>query len=170
MRVVIISDIHDNLVNLAKCLNWCQTAKITAIICCGDVTNSETLKFLASKFSGIIYLVGGNADIYDKDEINQYENIQYYDKIGRIEINGRRIGICHESHLIPEVITKTRCDIIFYGHTHKPWIAKKQKIITVNPGILNDMPQSATFAAWDTETGNIKLITIESLCKKKSKK
>ena len=160
MRVAIISDIHDNLVNLAKCLDWCQGQNITAIICCGDVANSETLKFLANEFSGTIHLVKGNADIYEKDEINQYKNIQYYGAIGRIEISGRRIGICHEPYLIPKVIAGEICDIIFYGHTHKPWIAKKQKIITLNPGTLSGMPQSASFAVWDTETGKIELLII----------
>ena len=163
MRIAIISDIHDNLVNLAKCLDWCQTAKVATIICCGDIANSKTLKFLASKFSGTIHLVGGNADIYDKDEINQYENIRYYDKIGRIEIDGRHIGICHEPHLIPEVIAKERRDIIFFGHTHKPWIAKRQKIVTVNPGTLDDMPHSATFAVWGTTSNRLELKILDNL-------
>ena len=162
MRIAIISDIHDNLINLKKCLQWCEEQGIMVIICCGDVASSETLKFLANKFSGTIHLVRGNADIYDDDEINQYKNIQYYNKIGRIEINNRRIGICHEPYLIPKVITKEKCDIVFYGHTHKPWIAKKQKIIMINPGTLGSMFEPATFAGWDAETGDIKLRSLPS--------
>ncbi len=167
MRVVIISDIHDNLVNLGKCLEWCQNNNIQTMICCGDAAKSETLKFLANRFSGTIHLVRGNADIYDEDKISRHKNIRYYGAIGRIEIGGRRIGICHEPRLIPKVIAKGGSDIIFYGHTHKPWIAKKQKIITVNPGTLSGLPQLATFSAWNTRTGAIELITIENLCRKK---
>ena len=56
----VISDIHDNLVTLKQCLDWCNEQKYADLICCGDVTNSETLNFLARNFDGTIHLVKGN--------------------------------------------------------------------------------------------------------------
>ncbi|MCK4745114.1 metallophosphoesterase family protein, partial [Candidatus Parcubacteria bacterium] len=50
MKVAIISDIHDNIPNLKKGLAYCAENNIEKIFCCGDVTNSETLKFLADNF------------------------------------------------------------------------------------------------------------------------
>ena len=69
--IVIISDLHDNLVNLEKCLKWCSDNEISKIICCGDVTNDETLELLAGGFAGEIFLVRGNADIYDEEKIKK---------------------------------------------------------------------------------------------------
>ncbi|MBI4779624.1 metallophosphoesterase family protein, partial [Candidatus Falkowbacteria bacterium] len=46
MKFLIISDIHDNLINLEKCLNWGRDREIVNAICCGDVVNSETLAYL----------------------------------------------------------------------------------------------------------------------------
>ena len=64
MKIAIISDIHDNLVNLKKCLDWCGQNGAEAVICCGDVTNGETLAFLRDNFRGPIHLVRGNMEIY----------------------------------------------------------------------------------------------------------
>ena len=64
MLIAIISDIHDNLANLEKCLNWAKANNCGELICPGDITNSETLQFLAHHFSGPIHLVKGNMELY----------------------------------------------------------------------------------------------------------
>lgn len=170
MKIAIISDIHDNLVNLGKCLHWCAKKKIKNIICCGDITNSETLKFLADNFKGIIYLVRGNIEIYDKGEIGRYDNIKYLGRAGKIELNGKTIGVCHEPAYIPKVISMepssgggARCDIIFYGHTHKPWEEERDGVKIINPGTLGGMFTKATFAVYDTETETANLKILELL-------
>jgi len=163
MLVAIISDIHDNLVNLEKCLNWCKKKKINIIICCGDVTNSETLNNLAKNFLGDIHLVKGNMEIYDDAELEKYENIIYYGKVGRFEINGKTVGACHEPIYIENVIKKGKCDIIFYGHTHRPWEENRQGVRAINPGTLGGMFQKSTFAVWNIEKGNIELIILDNI-------
>ncbi len=168
MKIVIISDVHDNLVNLEKCLNWCKNEKIKHLICCGDITNSETLKFLAEKFIGEIYLVKGNIEIYDEEDLKKYKNIQYFGKIGRFKINNTTIGICHEPYLIDKILEKDSCEIIFYGHTHKPWssyakASDGKKTLTVNPGALGGMFMKSTFAVYDTKSKVMELKILESL-------
>lgn len=177
-KFAIISDIHDNLINLEKCLRWCQSRRGTAnsahsnkskddkiknIICCGDVTNSETLKFLSVNFDGNIYLVKGNVEIYDEDEIRQYKNIKYFGRTGRFELSGKNIGFCHELYLVEEVLEKGQCDIVFYGHTHKPWEGEARGTKIVNPGTLGGVFAKATFAAWDTENNKLELRLLDTL-------
>lgn len=161
MKIAIISDIHDNSVNLEKCLKWCRENNIKELICCGDVTNSETLEFLSKKFTGKIHLVKGNMEIYNEKEVERYDNIKYYGRVGRAEINGKNVGICHEPYLIDYAVKRGLCDIIFYGHTHEPWIEKQDGITTVNPGTLGAVFQKATFAAWDSESGALELKVLE---------
>ena len=163
MLIAIISDIHDNLINLEKCLNWCQANEVKEIFCCGDVANGETLGVLAKNFSGPIRLVAGNMEIYGKDEVKKYKNIVYYGRTGRFKADGRKVGLCHEPFLLEKVKADGPCDIIFYGHTHKPWIADKDGVKTVNPGTLGGVFQKATFAAWETETGRLELKILEQL-------
>ncbi len=163
MKIAIISDIHDNLVNLRKCLAWCEKNNIEKIICCGDVTNGETLGILAEEFGKEIFLVRGNLEIYEEEEIEPYKNYTYGGRTAIWEIGGKRVGVCHEPFLIDQVLAKGKCDIVFYGHTHQPWIEEKKGIQIVNPGTLGGVFTQATFAVWDTASGKLELKLLNSL-------
>ncbi|MDO8667739.1 MAG: metallophosphoesterase family protein [bacterium] len=162
MKFLIISDIHDNLVNLEKCLNWGREQVITKAICCGDVVNSETLAYLAEKLE-IIYLVRGNIEIYDETEIKKYKNLNYLGRFGLFELDNKVIGLCHEPWYIKSVLDKKFCNIVFYGHTHEPWIGEKDGVMTANPGTLGGVFTKATFAVWDSESGYLELKVLELL-------
>ncbi len=163
MKVVIISDIHDNLVNLKKCLKWCQKERIEKIVCCGDLTNNDTLGALSKNFSGEICLIKGNCEIYEEMDVKKYKNINYFGKIGYFKIDKKNVGACHEPFLIDKVMEKGECDIIFYGHTHKPWQETKNGVMRVNPGTLGGMFQLSTFAFWDNEKNVLELKVVEQL-------
>lgn len=163
MKIAIISDIHDNLVNLEKCLNWCRQNKIKKIICCGDITNNETLNYLAKKFKNTIHLVKGNVEIYDKKQLEQFGNINYYGKIGRFKLDGKIVGICHELYFIDKILESGKCDMVFYGHNHKPWIENIDGVKIVNPGELAGMWQKSTFAFWDTKSDKLELKILEKI-------
>jgi len=183
MKLVIISDLHDNLVNLKKCLDWCATAGTAAMLFAGDLTNEKTLDYLAKNFSGKIYLVRGNVDNYDENLLKNYSQIINLTRSGgAIEIGGRNIGLCHEPYLISDLLEQ-KTEIIFYGHTHKPWSSyapynaaslKKQKasedkieerdeVKLVNSGTLGGMFQKATFAVYDTASNELGLKILDEL-------
>jgi len=157
MKVAIVSDIHDNLVNLKKCLDVCKTERVGQMICCGDVTNAETLNFLSKNFKDTIHLVRGNAEIFKDKEAEEIKNIIYYGRIGNFEISGKNVGLCHEPFLFDKVLEKGKCEIVFYGHTHKPWIETKKNVRFLNPGTVGAVFQKATFSIWDIEKGQIDL-------------
>ncbi len=163
MKIAIISDIHDNLTNLNKCLDWCKENGIEVLICCGDITNLETVSFMASNFKKDIYLVKGNCGLFQDNEIAQFNNINYLGRFGCIELSGRKIGICHEPFFISKVKELGDCDIIFYGHTHKPWINDDNKVIEVNPGTLGGVFQRATFSFYDTKLNKLELKILDLL-------
>jgi hypothetical protein len=165
MKIIIISDIHDNLANLEKCLGWIEKNNIDAMLCCGDVTKVDTLDMIARKFKLPIYLVRGNMEIYDQDEIDNEAkfriNINYLGRTAIIELGGKKIGLCHEPFLIDEVFQLGQPDIIFYGHTHTPWIEENDGVKLVNPGTLSGTFQKATFAVWDTDKDEPELKVLE---------
>lgn len=155
---VVISDLHDNLVNLKECLDWCNEQKFSEMICCGDVTNSETLEFLARGFKHTIHLVKGNVEIYTENEIKLYNNIKYYGHVGTTRIGDWNVGFCHEPSYIPQVMALKKCDLIFYGHTHKPWESNEDNTRLINPGTLSGMFQKATFAIVDKDDIQLKIL------------
>jgi len=180
MKLTIFSDLHDNLVNFNKCLVWCGSNEIEGLIFAGDLTNEETLDYLAKNFSGNIYLVRGNIDNYDEGLLKNYPNIINLTRIGGVvQVGGRSIGLCHEPDLINNLLPLSP-EIIFYGHTHKPWssFAKapaspaggsedkeetKKGVRLVNPGTLGGMFQKATFAVYDTASNEPELKILEEL-------
>ncbi|OIP79064.1 MAG: hypothetical protein AUK20_02600 [Parcubacteria group bacterium CG2_30_45_37] len=160
MKFLIISDIHDNLANLEKCFNWGRGQDIANAICSGDVVNSETLAYLAKSFK-IIYLVRGNLEIYDEPEVGKYKNIKYLGRFGVFELGGKTIGLCHEPWYVESVLKIKPCRIVFYGHTHEPWIKEKDGVTLVNPGTLGGVFNKASFAVWDDETNELELKILE---------
>ena len=62
MKIAIISDTHDNLLNLGKFFDFARIKKIEAIIHCGDTAHGETLEEILKNFGGRIYLRFGNMD------------------------------------------------------------------------------------------------------------
>ena len=162
MLIAIIADIHDNLVNLTKCLNWCKANKIKKIICCGDITNEDTLNYLSNNFKGEIHLVKGNIELYRTKHLAELNNINYYGQIGYLKLNGTTLGFCHEPFLIDKVLAK-KCDLVFYGHTHKPWLENFDNIKIVNSGDLSGMWHKATFAVYDSNKNKLELKLLENI-------
>jgi len=161
MKIVIIADIHDNIVNLEKLISWCHKNDIAAIICAGDVTDADTLGYLSKEFSGDIYLIRGNMEIFEEEEVKKYKNIKYYGRYSVARIDNKFVGICHEPAFIDRLLKENKCDLIFYGHTHRPWIEEKESTSIINPGTLGAVFQRASFAVWDTENAKIELNLLE---------
>jgi putative phosphoesterase len=160
MKFLIISDIHDNLVNLEKCVNWGKSQGIENAICPGDIVNSETLAVLAKDFK-ILYLVYGNLEIYEQGEVKKYGNIKYLGRLGVFELDGKTVGLCHEPWYIKTVLKIKPCQFVFYGHTHEPWIEEKDGMTLVNPGTLGGVFTKATFAIWDSVGEGLELKVLE---------
>lgn len=158
MKIGIISDIHDNLDNLHKFLNWANKEKLQTILCAGDVTNEETVETLAEEFLGTIYLVAGNAELYDPRVLNDNKNVVYLGRSGVFSIAGYTVGLCHEPYFIEKLLEKRPdLEMIFYGHTHKPWLEQENGIKIINPGTLGGVFYKASFAVWDNEKEKIEL-------------
>lgn len=164
MKIGIISDIHDNLPNLDKSLNWLIENGIEKILCLGDITNSDTIKHLADKFAGDVFIIRGNADNYEIKDISEFKNIKYLENIASIEIDKLVIGLVHEPFKI-ETLKKDnkKYNFIFHGHTHKPWIEKDGEITIANPGNLAGTSYSATFATLDTKEKTLELKILEMI-------
>lgn len=163
MKIAIISDIHDNLVNLGKCLSWCGKNQVEAVVCPGDVTNLETLEFLDKNSPGPIYLVRGNMEIFEDEDLKNFSQINYGGRVAVWEIDGLTIGACHEPFLIAKVLEKGNCDLVFYGHTHKPWEEERQGARVVNPGTLGGVFSKASFALFNTANNDLELKLVDNL-------
>lgn len=163
MKIAVISDIHDNLANLRRIADWCRAENVQGLICPGDVTSQETLFELKKNFSPTIFLVRGNADFYESVDLDSLSGFNFLGRWGRATLGGRTFGLCHEPQYIPSVLAQGPCQVVFYGHTHKPWLANQAGVLIVNPGNAAGLIYSPSFAVWETETMSIKLVPLFSL-------
>jgi putative phosphoesterase len=167
MKIAIISDTHDNLANLKKAISWLEKEKIKLLLHCGDIASIETIKVILENFFGKIYIVLGNMDknYFSEKELNSFKNhlqLEIKNELNEIEINNRKIAFTHFPEIAKELAEKQRYDIVFYGHTHKPWEEKIGKTKLVNPGNLAGIIFKATFAIYDSETDKLELKILET--------
>lgn len=166
MRLAIISDLHDNLPNLKNFLLWARAAGIEKIINLGDVANPETLRYLAKNFSGEIFLVKGNAELYEEATLKKFKNITYFGLVGQTKIDNLKLGFVHRPTAIKDLLAANPneiFDFIFHGHTHKPWLKNDGPTIISNPGTLGGVFQLATFSTLDTSSKKLELKILETL-------
>lgn len=166
MKVAIISDIHNNIVNLKKVLNYCEKEKIETIICCGDLASIATLDFLNDNFEGIIHYVFGNMDddyLHNYEFTEKYKNTNIYKNFGETEIAGKKIAFVHFPDIAQKLCATQKYNFVFYGHTHKPWKEINKKCITLNPGNVAGEIYFPTFAVWETDNDKFTLIKINEL-------
>lgn len=159
MIIAIFSDSHDDWQNLKQLLSYCDQQKINTILFCGDLANKETLEYLTANFSGQIFMVGGNADLFDIREVKKYSNIIYEEKILRCEINQQKIIAVHKPTELMAALSASeeQFDFAFCGHTHRPDLKKKRQTIVANPGTLHGLISQASFAVLDTKTKKLEL-------------
>lgn len=163
MKIAIIADVHDNLANLTKVLNYLKKIGINFLICCGDTGNIETISFLANNFKGQIYFAFGNVenDLIKKENLN-FSNLTYYTDCGKIEMDGKIIAFCHFPNEARQLANE-KVDIIFYGHTHQPKEELINEIKLVNPGNVAGLFFRPTFTLYDTELEDLQLKLIDLL-------
>lgn len=192
MKIAIISDTHDNLATLGQALEMINNEGAEMIIHCGDVCHMNTLKEIMSVFRGDIFIASGDPDDQELKEPGKMgEGVHICGKTGEIFVDNKRIAFTHRPEIALELAKNGQYDLVFHGHTHKPWEMwinpTPSRAITpnprrklshfsyppihqepsercwintchvVNPGNLAGVFYRATFAIFDTKSGELSL-------------
>jgi len=132
MLLGIISDTHDNMDQLRKAVDLFNKRKVEHVIHAGDYTSPFTfrvLKELKCDFTGIF----GNND-GDKLLLQKMSSERIFNQPHIFELNGKKIILIHEQHIVDALADSGHYDIIIYGHTHKPEIRNVRNTLIINPG------------------------------------
>jgi uncharacterized protein len=166
LKVAIISDVHNNTVNLQKVLTYCRDNGIKTIICCGDLASQETLDHLNDNFMGTIHYIFGNMDnnqLRDFEHVEKYKKTMIHGQIGSTDIDGKKVAFVHFPELAKELCRSGEYAFVFYGHTHKPWEETIGGCKMLNPGNVAGEIYPPTFAVWDTKNGRFELVRVHQL-------
>ena len=162
MKIGIMSDSHDNVVNYNKAIEQLKEKKIEALIHCGDLSAPIILKRLV-QLDFPVYLVPGNTnDTYTSTKMSmESTNVKFYNPFGDIELGGLKIAFIHFPELAEALAHTGKYDFVFYGHTHE----KKDETIgntrLINPGEILGFKGTPTYAVLDTETKKVEFFDLE---------
>ncbi|MEK7562346.1 MAG: metallophosphoesterase [Patescibacteria group bacterium] len=172
MKIAVVSDSHGNVANFKKIVQWLNKEDIKLILHCGDIGNPESLKESLADFSGEFFGVFGNMDKDFKifiEEYNKIPRVKIEEKILETEIPSadsgqvKKIAITHYPEEARNLAETGRYDLVFYGHTHKPWEEKVGNCQLINPGESAGQFYKPTFAVYDIATGELELKILEKL-------
>jgi len=156
----IISDTHDNVVNIQKAMKVFEEKEVDFIVHCGDIVAPGTIKY----FNGIhTKFVKGNCegDIeLIKEKLKEISG-EYLGQIGDIKVNGKRIAAYHgDNKLILKLLIQSKLfDYIFTGHTHQKRDEKIGEVRIINPG-AHFFGGENTVALLDTGSDSVEFVEV----------
>src|SRR3989344_6242562 len=153
MKFAIVSDTHDNMVNFNKAINFLNQEKIEVILHCGDICTQAVIDEAQKNFKGEILWVKGNGDFH-LDEVP--EKLE-------IVLDSKKIFFNHYPDIAKKEVESGKYDLVFYGHTHKPWEEKVGECRLINPGELAGQRYKPCFFIYDTNTDKLELKILEKL-------
>lgn len=130
MKILIVSDTHRHDENLEIVLN--KVSPIDLLIHLGDTEGTED--YIEALSPCPVKMVSGNNDfgsLLPKNLIIKIKNYTVLLTHGHLE---------NVSYSLDNIIKKAKnsnIDIVMFGHTHRPLIAKKEGVLLLNPGSLS---------------------------------
>lgn len=137
MKVLVISDTHDNFYAIKKFLERVKNERMNYIFHAGDIVAPFTLKlFNGFKFIGVYGNNDGERNLLRETAKSLGFKLEKEFEI--IELEGRKIALIHGTErLIVDALVKSQLyDVVISGHTHKVEQQKMGKTLSINPGEL----------------------------------
>ena len=163
MKLVIISDSHDNIPELNKVFEMLKKNNIKEVIHCGDLCAPFMIDEL-EKHKIKVHLIFGN--IEDRYRTTQKclnsKYVKQYGDEAELVLDKKRIFVVHYPIYANIAAESGKYDAVFYGHTHKIDKQKKDKTLLINPGEFSVRYGKTSFAIYDTESNNAEIIEISN--------
>ena len=130
MKILVVSDTHGRDERLEMAVEIEQP--FDYLIHCGDVEGREI--FIEALVECPCTIVAGNNDFFS-DLPREEEIVLEGHRI--MVTHGHNYGVSMDLYGISEEAADRNCKIVFFGHTHKPVIEKKNGVLVINPGGLS---------------------------------
>jgi hypothetical protein len=170
LKLCIVSDSHDRADKLALAVRKGRERGAAAVIHCGDVIGTQTLRAAMDERLPIHVIHGNNLgdpislSRWARDSAGQ---LSYHGADARLDLGGRRVFVVH----YPEYGYAMACtgdwDLVCCGHSHAAGVkqvanVKGGKTWLVNPGTVAGLAAPATWALGDLETMRFEVFSMEN--------
>jgi putative phosphoesterase len=168
VRVCIVSDSHDRADPLAQAVSEAKKLGAQAVIHCGDVIGTQTLR--AALGAGLpIHVIHGN-NLGDPVSLARWARdsngqLAYHGADARLELGGRRIFVVHYPEYGYAMACTGEWDLVCCGHSHEAAMqqvanVKGGKSWLVNPGTVAGLAAPATWMLGDLDAMRFELHTL----------
>ena len=171
MKICIVSDSHDNAPMLIAAVRAAKAAGAQAVLHCGDVIGSHTVRPLI-KLGLPAHVVHGN-NLGDPDAMHRLAAksnglIGYHGPDAQLELAGRRVFLVHYPHYGHAMACTGEWDLICCGHSHKAEIARRPhpggaETWLVNPGTVAGLAAPATYALGDLAEMRFEILPVPAI-------
>ncbi len=169
MKICIVSDSHDRAPMLAAAVSAGRDAGAEAVIHCGDVIGTHTLKPLIALGLPVHVIHGNNLG----DAVSMFRLcagsgglINYHGQDAELTLGGRRIFVTHYPHYGRAMACAGDHDLVCFGHSHVASVEQQVNIKglhtwLVNPGTVAAIGGPATWLLADLDTFEFEIRSLE---------
>jgi len=164
MKILIVSDSHDNDEKLSRAISAGNDAGCEVMLHAGDFVSPPTLDNLKS-FEGKVYLVWGNNEgekVGFIAKVAQLENTEMVGNVMEKEFNGLKFYMNHYPEIVENAALTGKYDVCIYGHDH----IYHEEIISngtllLNPGeVHGNKTGVSTCMIFNTETKKVEKVIL----------
>lgn len=163
MKIGVLSDSHDNLVNIRKAVEIFLKNGVEALIHAGDFCSPFTIVEFKPLFDkGVkMHAVFGNND-GDRVLLARRggDSVTFTDFACIVTLDGRKIVVMHYPELADDLYRLGAYDLVVYGHNHKLRLEGTEKKL-LNPGTCAGyLAETATIALVETRGMAVEIVQI----------
>lgn len=157
MKICIVSDSHDRAEPLADAVRAAKAEGAEAVIHCGDLIGTQTLK-PALEHGLPVHLVHGN-NLGDAAALARLERasggqLRYHGPDARIELGGRRVFVVHYDDHGHAMACTGQWELVCCGHSHRAEVRRVDAVNggsswLVNPGTVAGLAAPQTWVLGD---------------------
>ncbi len=163
MLIAAVSDSHDHREGLAAAVERAKAAGAEALFHLGDLVAPFMLQVLAA-FPGAIHLAIGNND-GDRLTLSRLiprvcPQVEDFGEMVAADLGGFRAAGVHDPRFARGLASTGEYDLVLFGHTHQPSLARVGSCLLVNPGELYGLHGSRTMCLIDTATREVERVIL----------
>ncbi len=163
MRIAVLSDTHDQILNLRAAVTYCNNYSVQMLIHCGDLISPFMLEELA-KAGAVVHFVYGN-NLGDQHMISRYcgtkfPSINHHGTLGAVEAGGKKIAFTHYPVMARGIASQGDFDVVCCGHNHKYKVEMVATTLLINPGQLLGKDTQPGFCILETSSMEVERVEV----------
>ena len=167
MKILIISDIHENFDNLSRVLQKIPELWVEKIFCLGDLINGWIGRMLAWQDIPchlIWWNNDGNKVAVTKAFLHRWSQwIVANNEFDTCEIDGKKIFMTHYPIIAKSIAKSGDYDAVFYGHDHLMNQEQIWNCLLLNPGEISAHKTGiCSYSVYDTLTNTAEIYQLDA--------